>query len=236
MSLFVIGDLHLSLGSNKPMDIFGGWHNYLEKLEENWRRLVSPGDTVVLAGDTSWGMSLGESLKDFQFLESLPGEKLIIKGNHDYWWGSARKMQQFFEENGLDSLKILHNNCAEAEGMILCGTRGWLFESGEAFDQKIVSREAGRLEASLKASQGMEGERVVFLHYPPLFGDQIIPEFIDHMRDWGVRRCYYGHLHGSACRAAFNGPYLGIDFKLISADGLGFCPLEVPAQADQDNP
>ena len=206
MSLYVIGDLHLSLGSNKPMDIFGGWHNYLEKLEENWRRLVRPED-----------------------LQGLPGRKYLIKGNHDYWWGSARKMQLFFEENGLDSLKILHNNCAEEEGLILCGTRGWLFENGAAFDQKIVNREAGRLEMSLKASQGMEGERVVFLHYPPLFGDQVLPEFIDLMEEWKVRRCYYGHLHGNACRIAFNGSYRGIQFQLVSADGLGFCPLLVPA-------
>ena len=229
MSLYVIGDLHLSLGSNKPMDIFGGWHNYLEKLEENWRRLVRPEDGIVLAGDSSWGMTLEESLRDFQYLQGLPGRKYLIKGNHDYWWGSARKMQLFFEENGLDSLKILHNNCAEEEGLILCGTRGWLFENGAAFDQKIVNREAGRLEMSLKASQGMEGERVVFLHYPPLFGDQVLPEFIDLMEEWKVRRCYYGHLHGNACRIAFNGSYRGIRFQLVSADGPGFCPLLVPA-------
>ena len=210
MSLYVIGDLHLSLGSNKPMDIFGGWHNYLEKLEENWRRLVRPEDGIVLAGDSSWGMTLEESLRDFQYLQGLPGRKYLIKGNHDYWWGSARKMQLFFEENGLDS-------------------RGWLFENGAAFDQKIVNREAGRLEMSLKASQGMEGERVVFLHYPPLFGDQVLPEFIDLMEEWKVRRCYYGHLHGNACRIAFNGSYRGIRFQLVSADGLGFCPLLVPA-------
>ena len=236
MSLYVIGDLHLSLGSNKPMDIFGGWHNYLEKLEENWRRLVRPEDGIVLAGDSSWGMTLEESLRDFQYLQGLPGRKYLIKGNHDYWWGSARKMQLFFEENGLDSLKILHNNCAEEEGLILCGTRGWLFENGAAFDQKIVNREAGRLEASLKASQGLGGERIVVLHYPPLFADQVIPEFIDLMERWEVGRCYYGHLHGTACRSAFNGLYRGIEFRLVSADGLGFCPLPVRPSFEGEKP
>ena len=123
MSVFAIADLHLSLGSEKPMDVFKGWENYVEKIERYWRALISPSDTVVIAGDISWGMSLQESLTDFRFLHELPGQKLLLKGNHDYWFTTKKKMDAFFEENGLDTLHILHNNCYQVEGAFLCGTR-----------------------------------------------------------------------------------------------------------------
>ena len=141
MSLFAIGDLHLSLGSDKPMDIFSGWDHYVERLEENWRDTIGDEDTVVLAGDSSWGMSLQESLTDFTFLEGLPGKKIILKGNHDYWWSTKNKMDSFFAEQGFRSLQILHNNSYVVENVVVCGSRGWLFEMGEEHDKKILTRD-----------------------------------------------------------------------------------------------
>lgn len=232
MALYAIGDLHLPLAAGKPMDIFSGWDGYVDKLEAHWRRLVKPEDTVVVAGDVSWAMGLEQSLKDFQFIESLPGRKIILKGNHDYWWSTKSKMEQFFAKHGLDSLQILHNNSIAVGQAAVCGSRGWLFEQGEAHDQKIVAREAARLDASLSsARKGLE--KVAFLHYPPVFGEEITPEIIDVLRKHQVRRCYYGHIHGSGCRYALNGTYLGIEFRLISADFLGFCLMEIPEKPNK---
>lgn len=225
--IYAIGDLHLSLGADKPMDIFRGWSNYMERLEENWRATVQPEDTVVVAGDTSWAMSLEQSLADFRFLDELPGKKLIIKGNHDYWWNSRAKLEAFFTANGFSTLKILHNSAAGVEGKVLCGTRGWLFERGEAHDCKILAREAGRLQLSIDAGKGLDGERIVFLHYPPVYGDEISAEIIDVLLRNDIRRCYYGHIHSSGCAYALNGAYVGIDFRLISSDFLRFQPIKI---------
>ena len=167
MAIFVIGDLHLSLGAQKPMDVFPGWQGYLARLEANWRALIAPGDTVVLAGDTSWAMKLEDTAADFAFLQSLPGKKLLIKGNHDYWWNSAAKMRAFFARQGFDSLDILHNNSYEAEGLALCGTRSWMLDAADPQDEKVRAREQGRLRASLAAA-APGCERLAFLHYPPL--------------------------------------------------------------------
>lgn len=155
MALYTIGDLHLSLGSNKPMDIFGDrWQNYVEKIRLGFSALTED-DTTVLCGDLSWGMSLEESLLDFRFIHALPGRKIILKGNHDYWWNTASKMQRFFAENGLDSIEILHNNCLFYNGTALCGTRGWFYELDNegTHNGKMLAREAGRLETSLKADR-----------------------------------------------------------------------------------
>ncbi|MBQ5754481.1 MAG: metallophosphoesterase, partial [Oscillospiraceae bacterium] len=142
MALFVIGDTHLSLGEeDKPMDVFNGWEGYLPKLERNWRTLIKPEDTVLLAGDISWAMSLEDTKADFAFLQSLPGQKYIIKGNHDYWWTTLNKMNRFLEENGFDTLHILHNSSVEVDGVSLCGTRGWLNEVQQPEDEKILNRE-----------------------------------------------------------------------------------------------
>lgn len=228
MSLFVIGDLHLSFGCNKPMNIFEGWHDFEARLEENWRGAVAQDDTVVLAGDTSWGMDFEEALPDFQFIQALPGKKILLKGNHDYWWTTKNKMDAFFAANGLDSLTILHNNCVLAQGMAVCGTRGWLFEKGEPQDKKVLAREAGRLERSLQAAQESGKEPVVFLHYPPLYGEEISAPIVDVLLRRGVKRVYYGHIHGQGCSWALNGESMGIRFRLISADHLRFCPELVP--------
>lgn len=225
MALYAIGDLHLSFGASKPMDVFPGWSNYTERLEENWRKLVRPEDTVVLAGDTSWAMRLEDTREDFRFIQALPGQKLLLKGNHDYWWTTANKMNRYLESEGFDSLHILHNNSYSVEGYALCGTRGWLFDEGEPQDEKVMKREAGRLQMSLDAAG--EGEKLVFLHYPPLSYNAEAPELLRLLHRYGVTRCFYGHLHGHAIRYALQDEVDGVRYKLISADGLGFCPYRI---------
>lgn len=227
MSVYVIGDPHLSLGCSKPMDIFEGWQGYEKRLEQNWRERISEEDTVVLAGDISWGMNFEQALPDLRFLHGLPGRKVILKGNHDYWWATRNKMETFFAENGLDSLSILHNNCVLADDLALCGTRGWLFEKGQPQDKKVLAREAGRLERSLLAAQGSGRETVVFLHYPPLYGEEVSAPIVDVLLRHGVKRVYYGHIHGAGCAWAPNGEAMGIRFRLVSADHLRFCPVPV---------
>ena len=222
MALYAIGDLHLSTGADKPMDVFSGWQNYVQRICENWCACVAPEDTVILAGDTSWGMTLGEALPDFRLIDSLPGKKILLKGNHDYWWSSRRKMEDCFAQNHLKTLRILHNNSYEEEGVSICGTRGWMIEEATQHDQKIGAREEGRLRASLENARESGCEPVVFLHYPPVYQGFVSESMIGLMRQYGVRRCFYGHLHGPACRQAVEGAYLGVDFALISADHLQF--------------
>lgn len=168
MALFVIGDLHLSLGADKPMDIFPGWEGYLPKLESNWRKLISPEDTVVLAGDTSWAMNLSDTEPDFAYIQSLPGQKWLLKGNHDYWWTTTRKMEKYLADSGFDTLHILHNNACILGDTALCGTRGWPFDDVAAQGEKLMAREAGRLRMSLQAA-GDTPRKIAFLHYPPVY-------------------------------------------------------------------
>ena len=226
MALFVLGDTHLSLGGAKPMDVFPGWNGYVEKLEANWRRLVKPEDTVVLAGDISWSMRLADTRKDFAFLNGLPGRKLIMKGNHDYWWSTANKMNAFFRAEGFDTLRLLHNNSYTVDGYALCGTRGWLFDADEPHDEKVMNREIGRLRLSLDAAEPGR-EKLVFLHYPPVYTGADAPEIVAVLKEYGVRRCFYAHLHGKAIRFAVQGEVDGIRYKLVSADGLHFCPYKI---------
>ena len=218
MAVFTIGDTHLSLGSSKPMDIFSGWDNYVCRLEENWRKRISDEDTVVIAGDVSWGISLEEAKQDFVFLDSLPGKKILMKGNHDYWWTTVKKMTEFLEANGLNTLSFLFNNCHIVDGTALCGTRSWLFDVGEPHDEKVMNRELGRLKMSLDAAGDLP--KIAFLHYPPLC-------VLELLHQYGVRRCYYGHLHGAAIRRAFQGERDGIEFRLVSADSVDFCPVKI---------
>lgn len=229
MALFAIADTHLSFGTDKPMDVFRGWKDYVPRLEQNWRALVAPEDTVVIAGDISWGMSLEQAAADFAFLHALPGKKLILKGNHDYWWTTRKKMDAFFAANRWDSLRIVHNDAAAVDGCVaVCGTRGWFFDAEEDADKKIVMREAGRLQASIDAARAAGLPPVVFLHYPPVFAGQECSEILEVLRRNGIRRCYYGHVHGPGIRRAVCGDYEGLSLKLISADALGFTPLHVP--------
>ena len=226
MALFVLGDTHLSLGGAKPMDVFPGWNGYVEKLEANWRKLVKPEDTVVLAGDISWSMRLADTRKDFAFLNGLPGQKLIMKGNHDYWWSTANKMNAFFRAEGFGTLRLLHNNSYTVDGYALCGTRGWLFDADEPHDEKVMNREIGRLRLSLQAAEPGK-ERLVFLHYPPVYTGADAPEIVAVLKEYGIRRCFYAHLHGKAIRFAVQGEVDGIRYKLVSADGLQFCPYKI---------
>ena len=225
MALFAIGDTHLSLGSDKPMDVFGGvWSGYVDKLRRSFGETVGPEDTVVLCGDLSWGMSLEEARPDFAFLDALPGRhKLLLKGNHDYWWTTAAKMTRFFSDNGFTTLELLHNNCHRYGETALCGTRGWFYEEDRGeHSAKIFHRELIRLEASLKAAG--EGEKLCFLHYPPLYQGYRCQEILDLLERYQVRRCFYGHLHGGSHRLAVSGQVGSVEYRLIAADFLGFRP------------
>ncbi len=225
MALFVIGDLHLSLGASKPMDVFPGWDNYVARLEKNWRKLVSDEDTVVLAGDISWAMKLEDTKEDFAFIHKLPGQKIILKGNHDYWWTTYNKMKDYLAKEGFDTLRILHNNAYEVEGYQICGTRSWIFTAGEPNDEKVMNREVGRLRLSLDAAG--EGEKLVFLHYPPMYPNASAEQVVQVLQEYGVTQCYYGHLHGQSIRYAVQGSFDGIRYKLISADALSFSPYRI---------
>ena len=207
MALYAIGDTHLSLSANKPMDVFGGgWEGYVDKLREGFSR-VDAEDTVV-----------------FAFLDALPGaRKLLLKGNHDYWWNTAAKMNRFFQEKGFSTLQILHNNCYFYGDYALCGTRGWFYE--EKGDQKVFKRELIRLEASLKAAG--ERRKLCFLHYPPLYQGYRCPEIIALLEQYGVERCYYGHLHGGSHRLAVEGLHGNVEYHLVSADFTGFRPQKI---------
>ena len=226
MALYAIGDTHLSLSSDKPMDVFGGgWLGYVEKLKEGFSQ-ISPADTVVLCGDLSWGMSLEEAREDFAFLNELPGRKVMLKGNHDYWWNTASKMNKFFQENGFDTLNILHNNCILYGDVALCGTRGWFYEEDRGeHSAKVFNRELMRLEASLKAAG--EREKLCFLHYPPLYQGYRCQEIIDLLHRYEVKRCYYGHLHGGSHRLAVCGMRDGVEYGLVAADYLRFKPEKI---------
>ncbi len=225
MSLFALGDTHLSLRTDKPMDIFNGWNDYVERLEKNWRALIKEDDTVVIAGDISWEMRLEDTVKDFSFLNSLPGKKILMKGNHDYWWETKTKMENFFKENSFDSFEILFNNAFEVGDVAVCGTRGWFFDDESDETEKLISREVGRLNMSIDQAEKTGKEPVVFLHYPPVTRSARCEEIYRVLVDRGIKRCYYAHLHGEAHKFAFQGKSDGIEFTLISGDYLKFCPL-----------
>jgi len=223
LALYAIGDTHLSLTCNKPMDVFGGaWENYVEKLLDGFS-VVAPDDTVVLCGDLSWGMSLEQAETDFAFLHALPGKKLLLKGNHDYWWTTAAKMNRFFDEKGFDTFQLLHNNCSFYGDIALCGTRGWFFE--EKADPKVFNRELIRLEASLKAAG--EHEKICFLHYPPRYQGYTCREIIELLERYQVKACYYGHLHGGSHRLAMEGIFGGLEYHLVAADYIDFKPKKI---------
>ena len=224
MSLFAIADTHLSFGVDKPMEIFPGWAGFEKRLEKNWRAVVDDKDTVVIAGDISWGMTLPQTELDFRFLHRLPGKKIILKGNHDYWWTSKKKMESFLAENLFDSIQILHNDAIAAGPVTVCGTRGWPQDGEGEQDAKVLLREAGRLQMSIDAAKKMQGEPVVFLHYPPVTPDGACDAFVDILTQENIKRCYFGHLHAQSMKNFQDFEYRGVRFSLISSDYLGFCP------------
>ena len=229
MALYAIGDTHLSLACDKPMDVFGGnWTGYVEKLRQGFfSSQVGPEDTVVLCGDLSWGMTLEQARSDFAFLDALPGgRKLLLKGNHDYWWTTAAKMKRFFAENGFHTLDLLHNNCFLCGETALCGTRGWFYEEDRGeHSAKIFNRELIRLETSLKAAG--EREKFCFLHYPPLYQGYRCQEILDLLERYSVTLCCYGHLHGGSHRLAVTGRQGGTEYRLIAADYVNFQPVKL---------
>ncbi len=228
MALYAIADLHLSLGTDKPMDIFSGWNDYVERLEKNWESLITQDDTVVIPGDISWAMKLEECYEDFNFIDKLPGKKIFLKGNHDYWWATKSKIDAFLSENGFDTISVLFNNSYLIDGFSVCGTRGWFLESESDNDVKVLNRELGRLRASLQKGKELGGELVAFLHYPPIYGNQKCCEITDILLEYKVKKCYYGHIHGASnIRNAFEGDCDGIDYRLVSCDKLKFMPILV---------
>ena len=227
MALYAIGDLHLCLGAPKPMDVFGGtWVGYMEKLREGLS-VIKPEDTTVLLGDLSWALDLQSAGADFAWINEIPGRKIILKGNHDYWWSTAAKFYKFCQDNGFSNQWILNNNHYTYDGYAICGTRGWFYEesrSGE-HDEKVFKRELIRLEASLKSAGDLP--KIVFLHYPPKYKGYECQEITDILKHYGVRRCLYGHLHGASHSLAMEGQWDGIEYHLVSADRLGFRPFMV---------
>lgn len=235
MSIYAIADLHLSLNHSKPMNVFGdNWENHAEKIKENWIKVVKPEDNVLIPGDFSWETYLEDTYQDFEFLNSLPGRKILLKGNHDYWWTTLTSMRKFLEEKEIKNIDFIYNTAYEFENKIIAGTRGW-GQNEEGEDKKLLKREVARLELSLeeasKLNKNQEKEIIVFLHYPPITNNNIInnemSEFIKMMKKYEVKRCYYGHLHSTSIKEAVEGEYYGIDFKLISADGLNFQLLKI---------
>lgn len=229
MAIFVIGDLHLSFGTDKPMDIFGkNWEEHDQKIKSNWISKVKPQDTVILPGDFSWGMYLEETYKDFEFLNSLPGNKIMLKGNHDYWWTTVTSMKRYLKENNFENIDFLYNNSFLIENKIIAGTRGWVttgIKSDENY--KILKREHDRLKLSIESgikNFGEEKEVIVFMHYPPFYKEEVPEEidFIKLMKKYNVKKCFYGHLHSDSHKEAIEGVVEGIEFKLISSDYLNF--------------
>lgn len=232
MAVYAISDLHLALSIDKPMDIFGDrWSNYMERLRTHWTQTVGEEDYVVIPGDISWATYLEQAFDDFNFIEALPGIKIISKGNHDYWWTTLSKLEQFLSSKELGTIRFMHNNSFNLGKIILCGTRGWKCPGDEDFsgeDRKIYNRELQRLELSLKSAAGGSNESLmVALHYPPFNSKKEPSEFVEIMGTYNVKICLYGHLHGESFRNAFVGETRGIDFKLISADYLNFTPLKL---------
>lgn len=222
MSLFAIADTHLSFGTDKPMDTFEGWKDYTSRLKNNWNKIVTDKDTVVIAGDISWAMGFSELKADFDFIEALNGKKIIVKGNHDFWWSTVTKMNKFIADNDYKTISILHNNSYSINNISVCGSRGWLFDSEEENDEKVLAREVMRIRRSLESAKC--DEKIVFLHYPPITQNTVCREILDLLNEFGIKKCFFGHLHGDAAKYAVDGNIDGIDFRLISCDRLKFTP------------
>ena len=237
MSLYTIADLHLSTfdKTNKSMEVFGkSWADYMTRIENNWRRLITDEDTVVIPGDISWALSLEEAESDLRFLDSLPGRKILGKGNHDFWWTTMRKHQAFFEKCGISSISFLFNNAHECGNFIIAGTRGWYNDEDavnapdNADFEKLTNRESLRLKASLEEARRLqeaspEKEIIVFMHFPPFWNGKASEGLIALIKEYGVRRVYFGHIHGNyTVDPKFT--YEGIDMHIVSADYLKFLP------------
>lgn len=231
MSVYAVGDLHLALSVDKPMDVFGGrWQDYMKRIERNWRNKVIPEDYVLIPGDVSWATYLNHAHGDFAFIDSLPGRKIISKGNHDYWWTTMNKLESFIEINKFDSIRFLHNNSYNLGSMTVCGTRGWKCPGDDEFDdedEKLYNREIQRLELSLKSALDKDIPLTAMLHYPPFSSGARTSGFTEVMKAYNVRKCIYGHLHGEYLKNAFEGFIEGIEYIFVSADHLAFDPIKI---------
>lgn len=234
MSIFTIGDLHLSFKQNKPMSIFGAnWEKHEEKIKKDWKQKVQENDLVILPGDFSWATYLEDTYEDFKYLNELPGKKLLLKGNHDYWWTTVTSMRKFLKNNNFQNIDFIYNNSYEFENCIIVGTRGWSQLEDEN-DKKLLNREKIRLELSIEDGinkYGKDKEILLFMHYPPITNQQILNnetnEFMQIIKKYNIKKCYYGHLHGIAIKDALIGEHIGINFHLVSADGLEFKLLKI---------
>ncbi len=229
MALYTISDLHLSLGADKPMEVFGSvWDNYTERLRENWQTLVQQEDTVLIPGDISWATYLENAYEDLSFIHQLNGKKIILKGNHDYWWSTLNKLNLFLKKNSLDSIQFLQNSAILCEDTVICGTRGWTIPTAKtpAEDIKIFEREKIRLILSLEEGKKLRGSRIVVaMHYPPIEKGNANTELLDIMREYGVSKCVYGHLHAGSQKYAPLGEFEGIFLQLAACDYTDFTPL-----------
>ena len=229
MAIYVISDLHLSFGVNKPMDIFGDkWKDYEEKIKRDWISKVKPEDYVIIAGDFSWATYLEEAVPDFLFINELPGKKILLKGNHDYWWETLTKMNRFLEEHNFENIYFLHNNCIETEEVIICGTRYWAVEEGQPND-KIFNREIERAKTSLKeaiklnenvAEEGLKEKSIIMItHYPP------DDKMINAVKDYDIKIWLYGHIHSKYEDAKIK--IDGVKTYLTSCDYLNYKLLKI---------
>lgn len=229
MSIYAISDLHLSFNTNKPMDIFG-WNNYEEKISQDWRKNVKEEDLVLLTGDFSWEMKLENTYKDFQFINNLPGKKLLLKGNHDLWWTTLKRMREFLKEKEFNNIDFIYNNSYEFENYIIAGTRGWNLVSENIDDKKIKDRELLRLENSIIDGMRKYGEDkpiIVCMHYPPLLKELKNSEFTKILEKYNVKYCLYGHLHGKSHMNVFDGNYNNVAYKMVSCDYTGFKLIKI---------
>lgn len=227
MAIYAISDLHLSFSTDKPMNIFGTiWENYEEKIKENWINKITDDDLVLLPGDFSWAMYLKDTVKDFEYLSKLPGKKLLLKGNHDYWWTTLTSMRNFLKDNKFENIDFIYNNSYEYEGNIIVGTRGWIL-SDNSEDKRLVKRELLRLELSIQdgiKKYGNEKPIIVCMHYPPVLKNSNYgkTEFTEVMKKYNVKKCIYGHLHGTSQKDVVEGIIEGIDYKMVSCDYTKF--------------
>lgn len=245
MSIFVLSDLHLStnIKTNKSMEVFGSnWQNYIQRIEKNWKAVVDEEDSVIIPGDISWALRLDEAYSDLHFIDSLPGHKYLGKGNHDFWWSTVSKLTDYFNKNKFFTLSVLYNNAYIVENAIICGTRGWFPDEDSQTSvndpnySKIINREINRLKISLdsakvlynlaKEQKDKELPIIVFMHFPPVYNNKPIDEFVEVLKSYNVSHCYYGHIHNNYTIAR-TFVYDSIPFTLTSSDYLGFLPMKI---------
>ncbi len=229
MAIYAISDLHLSLGTDKPMDIFG-WGDHVSKIKENWLKKITDEDYILMPGDLSWGINMQETDADFDFIDKLPGNKILSKGNHDYWWSTRNKFDKHCSEKGYTTINVLHNNAIDLGQYTVCGTRAWKSQDDDSFnkeDSKIYNRELARLKLSLEEGKKTGKEIIVMLHYPPFDYQHKPNEFSKIIKEYGVKICIYGHIHSRYEQAWKNEKIDGIQYYLVSSNIIGFDPIKI---------